>query len=131
MVNHSFSIIDQLATISMSQYTSRDLLTCLCAMIRMTVYPSSGEISVKLFKTIHIMSRMCYEIISQTGDVVYLTNLSKEDVDVLYGLRLREEGMGSLQNLLNEVRFAVRPSGPVDMLEADRMAKDLVTVMES
>jgi hypothetical protein len=154
-VNAIYTITDGLATISMDQLVAESLFYIMRSKIRsVMLYPNYKDVVAgnepmkNALKAVHIMSRMCYEIVSNnTNNIVYLSDLSSEDIELLYNLDkdnkllydpsnfehipLTNKGLQSLQNLLTEIRLVVRPSGPVDILEADKMAKDFVTVMES
>jgi len=149
------TITNGLATIELDNRTAEILFSIMRSKIRTVIVGPNYKDVVNgngpmknVLRAIHIMSRMCYEIVSQnTEETIYLSNLSSEDIKLLYNLdkdtrllynplnfeaiQSADKELGRFQNLLNEVRLVVRPAGPVDMLEADRLAKDLVTIMES
>ena len=56
-----------------------------------------------------------------------LSNLSREDVDVLYALDSHK--VTWLVNAINAFRTIVRSAGPVGPVEADLVVKDFVTIM--
>ena len=88
------------------------------------------------FREIHRISRMLYEMsevshvrtggFPSTGFPV-LSNLSREDVEILYALD--DQRVGWLTNVINRFRETVREHGPVGPVEADLAAKDFLTVM--
>lgn len=78
-------------------------------------------------------ARMCYEIASQRGEEVQevkLTNLSREDLDILAGFQ-KHWSFEDLHTNISQLRNRVRLAGPVDPITADIMAKELVDVMTS
>lgn len=72
--------------------------------------------------------RMLYELSLSDGEVLTLSNLSREDVEALDEFH-PHWGTDGLKKVLDEVRPKVRESGPVSPVEADRMAKELVDLM--
>lgn len=75
-------------------------------------------------------ARLCYEVRAQAGrDVVRLSSLSREDLDILYDFPKHWSTEG-LRKLLEEIRPRTRLAGPAGPVEADLMAKELVDVME-
>jgi len=72
--------------------------------------------------------RMLYELSLASGDVLTLSNLSREDVDALDEFHAHW-GVEGFKRVLDEIRPLVRESGPVSPVEADRMAKEIVDLM--
>lgn len=141
---------NELATIKLGRSLANRLSWIFCTRIRQIAVPVGSELNQNEymvdqvnFKEIHTLSRMCYEIAEQEFNSrnieINISNLSRDDVDILYNIRFASMGSGTSEdkeltgfhNLLNEIRLKVRYSGPVDMLEADKIAKDFITVIES
>lgn len=81
------------------------------------------------FVIIHRMARLCHNLmanVSVIGGATSLVNLSKEDVELLYN-----HTTAIPSNFLTPIRNATRAAGPVGPIEADLMAKELSTILES
>jgi len=75
-------------------------------------------------------ARLCYEIRAQDGkDTVFLTNLSREDLDIVYDFP-KNWNTAELRKLVDELRARTRPAGPAGPIEADLMAKELTDLFE-
>ncbi|KKM70895.1 hypothetical protein LCGC14_1436120 [marine sediment metagenome] len=82
------------------------------------------------FLEIHRIARMCYEMADEDlhpDGFPTLSNLSKEDVGILYALDSHK--VRWFVNTINAFRSGVRPAGPVGPVEADLVAKDFVDIM--
>jgi hypothetical protein len=80
------------------------------------------------FREIHRMSRMMFEMSeAPSPGFPSLSNMSREDVEILYALNSHR--VGWLTNVINSFRERVREHGPVGPVEADLVAKDFLTVM--
>lgn len=117
-------------TVMIDYYEVKPLISTLCRGI------SNRKETCDNFTEVSVLARMCHELqvyLDNRVEVVddsifpqpaYLTNLAKEDIELVLELsEYEKKDLGRMIEIMEGVVSIAKSRGPVDIVESDRMAK--------
>lgn len=132
---------DGFARLILSRDDSKVLLERLLYMIRQSAWRvsfSDQDNSKKNSLDIYRISRMVFEMISNTNNHIIISNISLEEIDIIKSSirsfsRIETEYMFMRKAIENASDFidTIRSAGPMGPAEADNVIKSVPCIMES
>jgi hypothetical protein len=128
----SLTSLNDFVTVVVDYYEVKPLVDILCCGITSRKETCNG------FMEINVLARMCHELqiyLDNRVEVVddsifpqpaYLTNLAKEDIELVLELsEYEKKDLGRMIEIMEGVVNMAKSRGPVDVVESDRLAKGL------